>query len=209
MVIKYGIDRFVWADCVWPLKILLFVGLLLMTPVIYAGEYQLDKSKDNQVMFLSESPLSDFEVITDKIDGYIYWDGGIDLPDSTRYETSDIYFEVQLNSLDAGNSMYNLHLKEDYLETDKFPYASYKAKINSITEISDTLFEINLLGDFTVHGKSKQIEIIGLAKKIENGFRIMTDFIITITDYKIKIPKLLFVEMDDFIKISLVFYLKQ
>lgn len=185
----------------------IFVGLFLPLAAI-SGELHVDKSKDNQVMFVFDTPLADFEVKTEKIDGYIYWEGETLLPNESNLKSSELYLEVQLNSLDAGNSMYNLHLKEDYLETKKYPYASYKAKVIEINQKNDSTYEARLSGDFTIHGTSKKIEITGLIQQIENAFRIKSEFVIKISDHKIKIPKLMFIEADNDIKVLLDFYIK-
>ena len=42
---------------------------------LVAGEYHVDKERENQVKFISDAPLEDFEGVTDKIDGYIFWEG--------------------------------------------------------------------------------------------------------------------------------------
>lgn len=190
------------------IKYLLLVIIYTLPSIADGGEYHIDKSRDNQIMFVSETPLADFKVKTENIDGYVYWDGETVLPDKSQLSSSEIYFEVQLNSLEAGNSMYNLHLKEDYLETKKYPYASYKAQIIDIISKTDRTYEVQLQGDFTIHGTSKKIEITGLARQIDNVFRVESEFVVKMSDYKIKIPKLMFIEADNNIKVSLDFYIK-
>jgi len=185
----------------------LIIGLILATNAI-SGEYHIDKSKNNQIKFVSETPIDDFEVETGNIDGYVYWDGKSNLPKKSELSTSDLYFEVQLNTLDAGNSMYNTHMKENYLETDRYPYASYKAKITEINKKNDSLYMVQLNGDFTMHGMSKKIEIDGLAKQVGDALRIESEFVVKISDYNIEIPKLMFIEADNNILVTLDFFIK-
>jgi polyisoprenoid-binding protein YceI len=184
--------------------------LILFSLSVPAGsaEYHIDKAKNNQVMFISEVPMSEFKVKTSQIDGYVYWAGKEVIPENSQSKTSDIYFEVQLNSLDAGNSMYNRHLKEDYLETKKYPYATFKAGIARIEQLTDSTFAAYVEGDFSIHGKKKKIEIIGQAMRLGEVLRVKCEFSVKLTDYDIEIPKLMFFEADDDIKVSLDFYIK-
>lgn len=188
-------------------NILLLAFFALTMPVIGA-EYHIDKAKDNQVMFISEVPMSEFKVKTSQIDGYVYWEGTEAIPKDPQSKKSDIYFEVQLNSLDAGNSMYNRHLKEDYLETKKYPYATFKAQIEKIEQLTDSTFAAHVEGDFSIHGKKKRINLIGQAVKLGDIFRVECEFMVKLTDYEIEIPKLMFFEADDEIKVNLDFYIK-
>ena len=48
----------------------------------------MDKSRQNQVKFVSNAPIEDFEGVTDKIDGFIFWEND----DLTK--NSALYFEV-------------------------------------------------------------------------------------------------------------------
>ena len=189
-----------------------FIYLLIishiMPPPASSAEYHIDKSQSNQVMFISDLPLGEFSVRTENIDGYVYWDGLSFPPNETHLKSSDIYFEVQLNSLDAGNSMYNSHLKENYLETEKYPYASFKGRIIMITPLTDSSYAINVFGDFSIHGKAKALEITGVVTPDEKAFRVECDFVVKISDYEIEIPKLMFIEADNDIKVNLVFYLQ-
>jgi polyisoprenoid-binding protein YceI len=189
------------------LLLLIIIGFGL-PPGANSGEYHIDKSGSNQVQFISDLPLGEFKVRTENIDGYVYWDGLSVPPNESQLRTSDLYFEVQLNSLDAGNSMYNRHLKEDYLETKKYPYATYKGQITEINAITDSSFAVHVSGGFSIHGKVKTLELTGVIMRVEDALKVNCDFVVKISDYDIDIPKLMFIEADNEIKVSLDFYVQ-
>ncbi|MFH1701728.1 MAG: YceI family protein [Candidatus Zixiibacteriota bacterium] len=189
-------------------SIILLLALYSLFMPADASEYHVDKTNTNLVMFVCEVPLTDFKVKTSQIDGYVYWDGDSMPPPESQSETSDIYFEVQLNSLDAGNSMYNRHLKEDYLETEKYPYAEFKASIKKIEQLTDSTFAAYVEGDFSIHGRKKKIAIVGQTVKLGDLLRVECEFTVKLSDYDIEIPKLMFIEADDDIKVNLDFYIK-
>jgi polyisoprenoid-binding protein YceI len=188
---------------------LIFILILsLLSPAIGAVEYHVDRTRDNQVSFLSRSSLKDFDVRTSKIDGYVYWEGDTFPPEGSQLEESKLYFEVQLNTLDAGNSMYNNHLKEKYLETKKYPYATFEGKPTKFEHNSDSTYTVYIKGIFTIHGVPNEIEIVGMIERAGDGLKIASEFRVMMSDHEISVPKLLFLSADENIDVTLHFYLK-
>ena len=85
------------------------------------------------------------------------------------------------------------HFNENYMESDLYPNASFKGKINDWHEIdlTDKAQSVVLEGTMTIHGVSKFISEKGNIS-IENG-NVSGDanFQIKVADYDIKIPKIL------------------
>ncbi|MDH3890657.1 MAG: YceI family protein [candidate division Zixibacteria bacterium] len=187
----------------------LVVTLVSMTALkLSSAEYHIERSPETIVSFVSESPLIDFEVNTDKIDGYAYWEGEGFPPDDSQLQSSEVYFEVQLNTFDAGNGMYNRHLKERYFETEKYPYASYKARITKVESMADSSFVVHTTGVFSLHGATKEIQVSGSAVSTDQGLTIHCEFAVKASDYDIEMPSLMMMEVDDDINVRLEFILK-
>ena len=83
----------------------------------------VDKSAENMVKFISDAPIEDFEGVTSSIDGYLFWEG------DDLLNQSELYFEVDLNTVDTGIGLRNRHMRENYLHTDKFPKTHFTAKL--------------------------------------------------------------------------------
>lgn len=179
--------------------ILSFIWLILS----HATEFHVDKSKDNMVKFISDAPLEDFEGITNKIDGYIFWD----VDDSLN--SSEMYFEVDLNSIDTGIGLRNRHMRENYLETDQYPFTHFTGKLINVESISDEEFQVSAQGTLFIHGVNKAIVIEGKMLKVESGFQIQTSFVTPLSEYRIKIPQLMFFKIDENIKVELDFFLQE
>jgi len=184
------------------MKQLIFL-ILLMTGVVLSGEYQVDKNKTNVVKFVSDAPIEDFEGITDKIDGYLFWE------DSDFSLNSEIYFEVDLNALDTGIGLRNRHMRENYLETDQFPITHFKGKIISSTVANDTTISVEAHGVIFIHGVEKSLNITANLIEIKNGYRIQTDFIVKLSDFQIEIPSIMFYKINEEIDLQLDFYVKE
>jgi len=82
------------------------------------------------------------------------------------------------------------HFNENYMESSKFPKATFKGKIEGfdISKITATSKEYTIKGKLELHGKSKDITTIAKIKKIENDIEIKTNFSVNVSDFNIEIP---------------------
>lgn len=184
----------------WLLPFILSIWISFLV----AGEYQVDKDKKNLVKFISDAPIEDVEGITDKIDGYFIWE----VEDVTS--KSEIYFEVDLNSLDTGIGLRNRHMRENYLHTDKFPFTHYKGKITGSKRKDDTTYTVVTDGMISIHGIEKPLSVQGtITKTGENGFRIMTTFQVKLSDFNIEIPSIMFYKINETIELVLDFFVRK
>lgn len=180
-----------------PFTSLLFFGFIL------SAEYHVDKDYANTVKFISKTPIHEFEGITDKIDGYLF-----SKDDDTIVE-SEIYFEVDLASINTGIGMRDRDMRENYLETDKYPYATYKGVIKSLVPSGESKFNVNTMGVFSVHGKEKPLSVTAQITNDGDGYKISSEFSVFLKDYDIDVPKLMFMKVNEEIKLRLDFRLKK
>jgi|WetSurMetagenome_2_1015567.scaffolds.fasta_scaffold37999_2 polyisoprenoid-binding protein YceI len=181
---------------------------LTFASLVTAAEYHVDRSAKNVVKFISEAPLEEFDGVTDKIDGYLRWTGDQIPPDQTNWQSCELYFEVELNGLDTGIGLRNRHMRDDFLETDKFPYASFKGHLKDLQKTSDTLYTAVAEGTFNVHGVDKPLNVNATVIPSPAGLRVQCNFEVKLPDYNIKIPKLLFMKVNEVIRLQVDYYLK-
>lgn len=182
-------------------KIIFSYFFIIIT--ISATEFQVDKSKQNSVKFISEATFESFEGVTNNIDGYLFYKGDDFL------SGSDVYFEVDLRTLDTGIGLRDRQMREDYLQTDKYPMTNYNGKIVYAEKVSDKEFKVTLDGTIFIHGISKPLKINGNLFPSDGGYRIKAYFQVLLSDYNIEIPKLMFMKLSNTIKLVLDFYLKE
>ena len=82
------------------------------------------------------------------------------------------------------------HFNENYLESERYPKAVFKGKIAEfdLKNIDEIEKEYLIKGKLTVHGKSREIEVKALLKKVKEGIQIHSDFPILVSDFDISIP---------------------
>jgi polyisoprenoid-binding protein YceI len=181
----------------------IIILLLTITSSLFSNEFQVDKSKKNLVKFISNATIEDFEGITNNIDGYLIFNG------NDFQSESDLYFEVDLRTLDTGIGLRNRHMKENYLETDKYPMTSYKGKIIYVEKVSDNESKVTLDGSMFIHGVTKPLKVNGNIFPVDGGYRIKAFFEVLLTDYNIEIPKLMFMKISNTMRLVLDFYVKE
>ncbi len=176
------------------------VILLSFSVFTIGSEFNVKKSEKNQVKFISDAPIEDFEGVTNNIDGYLFYENEIT-------NKSQLYFEVDLRTLDTGIGLRNRHMRENYLETDKFPIAAYTGMIYSAERIGENKFNVIVKGEMNIHGITRNQEVKGVVEITAKGVRITANFIVKLTDHKIDVPSLMFMKIDENMDLQLDFYL--
>ncbi len=182
---------------------IIYMWLVLIWINATAGEYHVDKSQANLVKFISDAPMEDFEGVTDKIDGYLFWN------EEDTLATGEIYMEVDLNSVDTGIGLRNRHMRENYLETDRFPITYFKGKIIRMSNEPDGSTRLVADGVMFIHGIEKEKSVEAFLHPEGDGFKIMANFSIALPDYQIEVPQLMFLKINENIALELEFYVKE
>lgn len=171
--------------------------------VLHAGEYHVSKDRDNLVKFISDALIEEFEGVTDKIDGYLFWEG----EDLTA--KSDLYFEVDLNTLDTGIGLRNRHMRENYLETETYPFTHFKGKIVQVDTVSNDKFNVRAEGIMFIHGVEQKKSVEAVLIKNNDVIQVQAAFEVKLSDYKIDIPSIMFYKIDEVMRLEMDFFIKQ
>ncbi|MDT8322529.1 MAG: YceI family protein [Bacteroidota bacterium] len=180
----------------------LLLILLLAAPLAAQTEYHVDKQAKNQVKFISDAPVEDFEGVTDNIDGYLsHGAGGLK-------DDSKLYFEVDLRTLDTGIGLRNRHMREDYLHTNKYPYAKFSGRITQV-EKNGGAQKVTVRGSMDIHGVKKPMQVTGTLHDDASSLRIQTEFEVKLTDHGIEVPQFMFLKIDEGMQLVLDFHLNK
>jgi polyisoprenoid-binding protein YceI len=183
----------------WMLFVLLFLTGSVLAQTV---EYHVDTRANNVVKFISSAPIEDFEGVTKRIDGYVLHQG------TELTDNSDVYFEVDLRTLDTGIGLRNRHMREDYLHTDKFPFARYKGSIVRVQR-SGRDNTVVVRGTMDIHGVTRQMDINATLTPTNNGYRVKSSFQVNLPDHDIPIPRFMFLKISEVMRLELDFHLKK
>lgn len=83
------------------------------------------------------------------------------------------------------------HFNENYVESSKFPKATFKGKIEDQSKVDfskDGAYKVTIAGDLTVHGVTKQVKTPA-SFTVKNGkVTGSTSFQVALADYGIEVP---------------------
>jgi len=82
------------------------------------------------------------------------------------------------------------HFNENYMESNRYPKAVFKGKIEKfdLKDINDVEKQYQIKGKLNLRGKSKDIVVNALIKRVPEGIQVISDFPIAVSDFNINIP---------------------
>jgi len=107
------------------------------------------------------------------------------------------------------NPLQKEHFNENYMESDRYPIASYSGKIIEETDLTkDGDYYIRAKGKLTIHGVAHQ-QIIKCHIICKKGkIKVQAEFIVMLADYNINIPRIVSDKLSEKINISVNAYLE-
>ena len=94
------------------------------------------------------------------------------------------------------------HFNENYIESDKFPKATFKGKILSPPDVSkDGTYPVNAIGDFQIHGITRNRTITGTIIVVNGVVTLNSEFTVKCADHHIDIPQIVFHNIAESIRV--------
>ncbi len=116
---------------------------------------------------------------------------------------------IKLSSLDTGMGLRNKHMKEKYLESEKYPKAKLIIKDQAVplgwSPQTATASSSQLQAELELHGVRKPVSV---QYQIDENANLKADFKIKITDYQVEIPSFMGVTVADNVEVKVVSQIK-
>jgi hypothetical protein len=147
--------------------------------------------KNANITLFSKAPIEDIEAKSAK---------GTSVYNAA---TGDLAFSLLMTSFVFPKSLMQEHFNENYMESDKYPQATFKGKIaEHVDATKDGTYPVNATGVLTVHGVAQNRTIPG-SISVKGGVVTMTsEFMVKCADHKITIPTIVFHNIAESIKIT-------
>ncbi len=98
------------------------------------------------------------------------------------------------------------HFNENYMESEKFPHATFKGKMNETVDFSKPGTSIvTATGVLNIHGVNQKRTLNGVLTVSDAGILLETKFDVLLADHKISIPRLVFNKIAEQIEVSTSF----
>ena len=155
----------------------LFVVMVLMTAM--SANAQKFITKTGYIKFYSDSPL-------EKIEGH-----NRQVNSALDVATGGFVFKVLMKSFEFEKALMQEHFNENYVESDKFPTATFVGKVTNIKDVDiskEGVYNVNVEGKLTLHGVTKDVMEKGTFEMKQGKLIGKAKFNLTVADYKISIP---------------------
>lgn len=117
---------------------------------------------------------------------------------------------VPLNQLSTGIGLRDKHMKEEYLETQKYPTAELKvSRADFKIPSGGAAAQSEIKGVLRLHGQEKPLAVNFQAKPVQGGYEIVGSFRVNMADYGIAVPVYLGVTVKPDVEIAASFKVKK
>lgn len=103
-------------------------------------------------------------------------------------QNGEIAIQLLMRSFQFKKALMQEHFNESYVESHKFPKATFRGVVVNYNELEGENAETEIKGTLTIHGKSKEITIIARINTTASLIKISGDFTVEVADFDIQIP---------------------
>ena len=152
---------------------------------------QLFMAQNGEVSFFSKTPLEDIDAINKQVSSII------------NTANNEVAVQMRVTQFTFPNKLMQEHFNENYLESEKYPSATFKGKIKEVVDLKVAgTYPITAVGTATIHGVSKPIEIKGTIVSTGQTLAFNGQFEVKLVDYKVDIPKIVFAKIAETILVK-------
>jgi hypothetical protein len=155
---------------------ILMLALVVSSYTAFAQKYF---TKTASVQFFSATPMENIDAKSGQTTSII------------DFATGDIVFKMRIKTFQFEKALMQEHFNEKYLESEKYPEATFKGKIDNYTAINlkkEGEYKVAVTGDLTIHGVTKKYTTVGVISVAAGKVSVQAKFPIKLADHDVKIP---------------------
>jgi hypothetical protein len=166
-------------------------SLVLASAFTFGSTAQIYTAKSGSATFFSEAPLENIEATSTGVQSIL------------NVAERTVAFIISIRSFRFEKDLMQEHFNEKYLESDKYPNATYSGKINEEVDLTkDGTYTVTSSGKITIHGEEKEITVSGTIVVSQGQITLESNFPLAVNDFKIEIPQLLFQNIADTVAVK-------
>ena len=155
------------------------LGMLLWLGVgVVAGQSRF-YTKTGYISFFSKAPLEDIEASNRQVVSFL------------DVKSGEMVFSVPMKAFQFKKSLMQEHFNENYVESDKYPKATFKGKVvnmQSVNLAQDNLYKVLIEGVLTIHGVDRTVRTDGTLEVKGKQLTGKSTFSVTPQEFNIEIP---------------------
>lgn len=149
-------------------------------------------SKTSEVTFFSSAPLEDISAVNKAMTGVV------------DFESKEFLMRIPIIKFDFPNNLMEEHFNENYMDTEKYPNATFKGKFSEdIDPTNQGEYTIVCSGQLEIHGETQDREISVALKIGKKAIEATSEFNVLLEDHDIDIPKIVFKNIAEEIEVKI------
>jgi polyisoprenoid-binding protein YceI len=175
------------------MQVLVFWSAFLLTLGVRfpaAGVYRCD---DGKVVLRSDAALEMIQAQSQKLRGAV------------DFSTNSFAWTVEVRSFEGfNNQLQREHFNENYMESDKYPKASFVGKIIEQVDLAvDGTYTVRAKGKISVHGVEQERIIKSQVVVSGKRIHISSTFTVPLGEHNITIPRIVYQKIAEEITITI------
>jgi len=177
-----------------------FITITLLVLISHIGEAQsryIDRA--GKASFFSKAPLEDIEAHNDQ---------ALSLLDAGNGE---IAASILMKSFQFQKALMQEHFNEKYIESDKYPKATFKGKIKDLSKLDltkDGKYTVEVEGEITLHGETQPLKTTVDFVVKDKAISASSTFTLRVKDFKITIPTVVVKNIAEVVEVKISFNYK-
>ena len=157
-------------------KILFLITLVAISCHVSGQKFA---TKNGHIKFFSETPLEKIEAHNQQVNAAYDQQSGF------------FVFKVLMKSFEFEKALMQEHFNENYVESNKFPNATFLGKVMNYSEMNfskDGIYKVDIDGKLTLHGVTKSVQEEGTFEIKQGKLLGKAKFNILLSDFQVSIP---------------------
>ncbi|MFN3996249.1 YceI family protein [Algoriphagus sp.] len=167
------------------------LAVVFLLQIGYAQGQSLYATSTGEVSFFSETPLENIQAVNKKTGSII------------NATSRELAVQMKITDFIFPNKLMQEHFNENYLESEKYPNATFKGKIKESVDLSvPGTYPVATEGSLTIHGVTKPVLVKGTIVSTGSDLKLDFKFQVKPEDYKIEVPSLVVTKIAETIDVT-------
>lgn len=169
-----------------------FLLILVLTSASAVLNAQIYLGKSCEIKIFSDGPIEDIDAKNSSSKPIL------------NTATNDIAVKITIKGFDFDKELMEEHFNEKYMESDKYPYATFSGKINEkIDYTKDGTYKATATGKLKIHDVEKDRTLEGTITVKGGEITIECKFMVALKDHKVEIPTLVAQNISEIIEVTI------
>lgn len=175
----------------------LSIALALMS--FYASAQPRFIDRGGYASFFSSAPMEDIKAESEQVVSIL------------DVKEGKIVASMLMRSFKFRKALMQEHFNENYVESSKYPKASFTGRVTNIDELdleNDGKYTLDVTGEITLHGVTRPLSVKAEATVSNGSVQAKAVFPLRVKDFEIQVPRLVVNNIAEVVEVTVIFNYK-